>query len=93
MYERAIARDRWYRFVGRIVFGWNNNGACEVWMDGVKVVNLPTTNIGYNDLIGPYWKFGVYRAAVADTLVVEYANMEIGATSLLSRVTSPLALA
>jgi len=90
MYERVLSRNRWYRFVGRIVFGWSDNGACEIWMDGAKVVNLPITNIGYNDLIGPYWKFGIYRAAAAETLAAEYANLELSNTSLLSRVTSPL---
>lgn len=92
LYERKISRDRWYRIVGRIVFGWDDNGAVDLWLDGVKIVGLPQTNIGYNDLIGPYWKFGIYRAQAAETLVVEYANMEICSTSLLARVTSPLAI-
>jgi hypothetical protein len=90
LYERGVSRDRWYRIVGRIVFGWTDNGAVDLWMDGVKVVGLPQTNIGYNDLIGPYWKFGIYRAQAAETLTVEYANLEICGTSLLTRVTSPL---
>ena len=92
MHERTIARERWYRIVGRVVFGWENNGAVDIWWDGAQVVSLANTNIGYNDLRGPYWKFGVYRAKASETLVVDYANMELGAASLLGRVTTPLAI-
>lgn len=90
MLTKAVARDRWYRIVGRITFGWNDDGAVNIWMDGSKVIGLSNTNIGYNDEVGPYWKFGIYRAQVSETLAVEYANMELGSGSLLNRVTSPL---
>lgn len=90
MLTKAVSRDRWYRIVGRITFGWNNDGAINIWLDGAKIIGLSNTNIGYNDAVGPYWKFGIYRAAVPETLVVEYANMELGSASLLNRVSSPL---
>jgi len=90
MHKRAFARDHWYHIVGRVVFGWRDDAAVDLWMDGAKIISLANTNVGYNDLKGPYWKFGVYRAATAETLIVDYANMEIGVTSLLSRVGSPL---
>ena len=91
MYESApIQRDRWIHVVGHIVFGWENNGTVELWLDGRKIVDLPRTSIGYNDAIGPYWKFGIYRAGSPEPLVVEYANLEIGQASLLGRVGQPL---
>ncbi|HEX5775738.1 MAG TPA: heparin lyase I family protein [Caulobacteraceae bacterium] len=91
MHESApIQRDRWIHVVGHIVFGWENNGAVELWLDGRKVVDLPRTSIGYNDALGPYWKFGIYRAGSPEPLVVEYANLEIGSASLLGRVGKPL---
>lgn len=91
MYESApIERGRWVRVVGHIVFGWQGNGAVQMWLDGRQVVDLPRTSIGYNDVLGPYWKFGIYRAQSPETLSVEYANMEIGSASLLGRVSQPL---
>jgi len=91
MYETApIQRNRWMHIVGHIVFGWQGDGTVELWLDGRKIVDLPHTSIGYNDVIGPYWKFGIYRAESPETMVVEYANMELGSSSLLDRVSHPL---
>jgi len=91
MYETPpIRRDRWMHIVGHIVFGWNGDGTVELWLDGRKIVDLPHTSIGYNDMVGPYWKFGIYRGQAPETLVVEYANMELGSASLLDRVGHPL---
>lgn len=90
MAESMVARDRWYRIAGRVVFGWNNNGSVDIWWNGARIIGLSNTNIGYNDMRGPYFKFGIYRAKVPETLIVDFANMEIGTTSLLARVTSPL---
>jgi hypothetical protein len=89
-------RNRFYNLVVEIVEGWSNDGLCNVWLDGVQVVNLSGINIGYNDVIGPYWKLGIYRGGSAtDTLAVEYANPEIkdDGTSLFARVAAPISTA
>ena len=92
MHTSRIERDRWYRIVGMVKFGWDGNGCVRVWLDGKKIIGLGSTDIGYNDAQGPYWKFGIYRRKVPETLVVEYANFELGASSLLHRVARPLSL-
>lgn len=92
MHTHPAVRDRWYRIVGQIRFGWQNDGKVNLWLDGAKIVSLSNTNIGNNDIEGPYFKFGIYRAKVAETLIVEYANLELSHSSLLNRVTSPLPL-
>ena len=92
MQTRRIERERWYRLVGRVRFGWQGDGSVRIWMDGTKIIGLGHTDIGYNDAQGPYWKFGIYRRKVPETLVVEYANFEYGESSLLHRVASPLSL-
>ena len=92
MHTRRIERDRWYRLVGRVKFGWEGNGSVRIWMDGSKIVGLGNTDIGYNDAQAPYWKFGIYRRKVPETLVVEYANFEYGESSLIHRVANPLSL-
>jgi hypothetical protein len=50
-------------------------------------LNIP---IGYNDAVGPSWKFGVYKSANAKTLAVQYRNVEHGTSSLFDRIANPL---
>lgn len=88
----VVARDLWHHIVGRLKFGFSNDAVVQLWFNGQQIVNLSNTNMGYNDVQGPYAKFGIYRSEAPETLVVEYANMELGTSSLLARVTSPLAV-
>lgn len=93
----AATRDYWYRIVVKIVTSFTGTGSLTVWFDGDPVgsprVALTGINIGYNDTIGGYFKYGIYRGGAAtDTMVVEYANVETqtGADALLGRIASPL---
>lgn len=99
MHSSALVRDRWLRVVERVVFDYSGNGAVRQWLDGTLVIDAAPIPIGFNDEVGPYWKFGIYRAAhmadgtlIPDPMIVEYANMEIGLSPLGQRVTAPLAL-
>ena len=87
---RGVGREQWRHLVGRIVFSHEGRGSVEIWLDGRKVIDRSPISIGYNDRRGPYWKYGIYRSAAPETLVVEYANMEIGADSLAGRIGRPL---
>lgn len=52
-------------------------GYHKVWYDGVQVANY-TGNTGYNDVVGPYYKIGIYRYADPDrTQVVMIQGMTI----------------
>lgn len=84
-------RGAWVNVVARIVFGYANDGEFQLWINGQEVANATGAMTANNDLIGPYWKFGVYRATPAsgETLSVQYANMEIGYADLTDRILSP----
>jgi len=84
--------ESWNRFVGRCRFGWDNNAALDVWLNGASIVSLSGINMGMNDAVGPYFKFGIYWSpdSVQQTVVAKFTNIEIGAESLISRVDSPL---
>jgi hypothetical protein len=89
----GFQRDTWYRFVWRLRFEKTGNGLMQGWRDGVEVYPETAIPIGFNDIADPYFKYGIYRAAGSSTTyVARVANVEVGTTSLLSRVTSPLAL-
>ncbi|QRR01146.1 phage head spike fiber domain-containing protein [Dyadobacter sandarakinus] len=94
--KRAIGtftRGQWHRIVMRIRFS-PTRGQLQWWQNGQEMVNVSNIGIGYVDKLGPYWKFGIYRMAKPETLVVEYANMELSYTSsLYGRVSKPLTIA
>lgn len=86
-----FVRGRWYRFVAKLRFERGTGGQMQMWKDGVEIFNNAVL-AGYNDVNGPYWKYGIYRQEGTHTTVATYANVEVGTTSLLSRVSSPLAI-
>lgn len=89
----ALRRGVWHSVVINARFGWASDAKLSVWINGQQVVAADNINMGYNDLQGPHWNFGVYRGRPEDdtnTFAVQYANMEFSQSSLLSRVASPL---
>lgn len=90
--EPSWTRGVWRRLVVRARFERTGNGRLDVWQDGVLIFGGDVP-MGYNDTEdSPYYKHGLYRAADANPMVAEFANVEIGTNSLASRVTAPLAL-
>lgn len=59
----AIEAGKWADFVihYRWAYAHNAGGFTRVWKDGVLVLDYSGPNC-YNDLTGPFWKFGVYAA-------------------------------
>lgn len=80
----------WHRFVYRLRFSQTGNGELQGWIDGAAVIPTTVIPLGYNDTLGPFLKYGIYRNPAPETVVAEFANVEIGTSSLLSRVASPL---
>ena len=87
-----FSRGKWYDFVVRFRSSYAGNGQLQVWRDGLQIINASGLVNGYNDAVGPYLKFGAYRGPTAngETFAVQYANVEVGLSSLLSRVSRPL---
>lgn len=89
----ALQRGVWHNIVTHFVFGFTGNTAiAQVWLDGTQVVNASGINIGYNDVRGPHFNWGLYRGYQSNdpnTDAIIYANMETSYSSLLSRVGNP----
>lgn len=82
---------QWQYFVYRIRFARTGNGELQAWRNGAEIIASASIPIGYNDVNGPQWKYGLYRAVgSSDTVIGEFANVEVGTSSLLIRVTDPL---
>jgi hypothetical protein len=88
-----LVRGRWYHLVTRIRFGYTGGAAqLQIWLDGQEKINATGINIGYNDLKGPHFNFGIYRGFEGqDTLpeIAYYANMEMSLSSLTHRIGNP----
>lgn len=91
-YERPnFERGRWHHFVYRTRFNAFGRGHLQVWIDGTQAVDLENAPIGYNDVIGPYFKYGVYRApGDPHPVAARYSNMELSYDSLADRIRNPL---
>lgn len=85
-----IARGVWHSIVSVANFDWRprGSGGVTVWLDGAKIVDYKGP-FGYNNTRPPYFKFGVYRSAAPETLVVDYANVETSRSTLGARIHTP----
>jgi hypothetical protein len=79
-------------YVFHMVFQQTGNGLLQMWRNGNQILNL-TIPIGYNDALGPYMKYGIYRGTDPVVTAVQFANLEVSGSSLLSRVANPLPVA
>jgi hypothetical protein len=84
-------RFQWVNFVHRLKPDYSGSGVIQSWIDGVQVVDYAGA-FGFDDLLGPYFKFGIYSGEVDYVRIVEYANMEFGTTDLSDRILNPLAI-
>lgn len=69
------------RFVFRLRFERGTGGHMQAWRNGVEVFNAPIM-LGYNDTVGPYFKYGVYRQEAAATTIATYADVTVSSTPL-----------
>lgn len=65
-------------------------GAIHIWRNGVHIVNQPSIGLGWPGDTGPYWKYGIYRLDLPETLAVTYWNMECTTDDLSDRILNPL---
>jgi len=82
----------WVDIVARVVFDPFGNGSITLWVNGTEEYASGPIPMGYNDTVGPHFSHGQYRGAANQTTVFEFANVEIGTTSLAHRVSAPQTL-
>jgi hypothetical protein len=83
---------QWQHFVIRSKFH-HETGELDVWRNGTQIIAETGIVMGFNDTANgstPTPKVGLYRSSTEHRQIVEMANVEIGTTSLLDRVTNPL---
>ncbi|WP_189338305.1 heparin lyase I family protein [Sphingobium sp. SCG-1] len=76
--SQPMTRGRWYDIKMQFAFGPSGNGMLKVWRDDKLLVNF-TGAFGFNDVVGPYFKQGVYRSAAPQTIAIQFKDLAFGA--------------
>ncbi|MDB5446840.1 MAG: putative hemolysin-adenlyate cyclase protein [Phenylobacterium sp.] len=71
-----LVRGRWYRMDVTTRIDPQGAGRLLVWRDGQELVNYAGP-FGFNDAVGPYWKFGIYRSTSPGPLRVCYRGITL----------------
>lgn len=80
LYEQeGFARGVWHDFLYRVRWSDKPDGLVECWLDGERVINY-SGPVGYNDVRGPYFKFGLYHHIGDRPLVVYHDEYRRGFT-------------
>ncbi|SFJ41111.1 heparin lyase I family protein [Caulobacter sp. UNC279MFTsu5.1] len=75
-----IARGHWYDFKIEIKFDPFGQGHLVVSRDGVQLVDFQSA-LGFNDLVGAYFKEGVYRESSPETFAANFKGLSIQTVS------------
>lgn len=58
-YQKDLGKLTEWKF--RIKWNYNDAGALKIWKNSKLAVDLKNISIGYNDTLGVYFKFGIYK--------------------------------
>lgn len=75
--SQAMTRGRWYDMKVQVVFGPFGNGMLKVWRDDKLLVDFSGA-LGFNDVVGPYLKQGVYRSPASQDIAVQFKDLALG---------------
>ena len=75
--SKPLVRNRWYDVKVQIVLGPFGNGRLKLWRDDILLVDF-TGALGFNDVVGPYLKQGVYRSATDQTFTAQFKDLQLG---------------
>ncbi|KQZ18043.1 heparin lyase I family protein [Caulobacter sp. Root1472] len=71
-----VVRGQWYDFKLQIKFDPFGQGHLMVWRNGVELVDFHGA-LGFNDLVGAYFKEGVYRESSPETFAADFKGLSI----------------
>jgi hypothetical protein len=79
--DPTFQRGRYYDFLYRIRYEPRGEGLVQAWRDGAQIIDYHGP-VGFVASDGPFFKFGIYREATRETLVVHYRDLKIGGREL-----------
>jgi len=72
-----FAKGRWHDWVFHVKWAPNEDGFVEAWLDDRRIIDYRGP-IGYNDLLGLWFKFGIYRDDHPTTQVLYFDDYRRG---------------
>jgi len=75
-----IVRGHEYHFSIDVKFDAFGKGYLQVSRDDVPLVNYSGA-LGFNDIVGGYWKEGIYRQGASETIAADYSGLSITSAS------------
>lgn len=84
----ACIPGRWVNVVMRVKMNQDAlNGEIDVWLDGVLAGSGSTYrgNLGTPNVLGPYWKAGIYRYTDAVPMAIAWQGLTVSTDSLVNR--------
>ena len=82
----AITRDHWYDFDIQVTVNPLGGGHLKVVRDGVTLFEY-NGPLGFNDIVGPYMKLGVYRDHANEAFAADFREVSV---SQVTQVTVPV---
>jgi hypothetical protein len=73
-------RGKWNDFVVQARWSYETNGLVNVWLNGEQIVQYRGP-VGYNDDVGPYFRFGLYRGDTDQTYVARFRQVRSGTSA------------
>lgn len=74
---KPMTRGQWYELKVQVVMGPSGNGKLKVWRDGIVLVDFAGA-LGFNDIVGPYFKQGIYRSSTVQTIAMQFKDLQFG---------------
>jgi hypothetical protein len=75
--SNRLPLGKWNDFIYHVKWSYKNDGFVEVWHNGERILNYRGP-VGYNDDIGPTFKFGLYRDESNSTQVIYFDRIRRG---------------
>jgi len=69
--------NQWNHFVVQARWSYEADGFVNVWLDGKPIVRYRGP-VGYNDNVGPYFRFGLYHGPTQKTYVAWFSRVRSG---------------
>lgn len=60
-----LIRNVWEEWVFRFRYSWDTNGELDIYRNRCRIFSVSGVSTGYNDVIGPFMKFGLYAYSLA----------------------------
>lgn len=65
-YSANLIEDSWNDIVIQVKFSYSGTGILKGWLNGTQFINLENISIGHNDVVGHYFKWGIYAGIDTD---------------------------